>query len=153
MLNISIGSKYLFPRISFHFSKIASTHSGSMQIRRLEVERKFLVTPIAFSYLRSDGGSSGFKNYESLEKQTTHDTYYDRSILLFSKGVYIRRRNRNWKVKIRSGGDFINSAFTEIDGNNAVEEIIQQNLTASADELSIEEMLEPCAEFVTDREF
>jgi len=50
-------------------------------------------------------------------------------------------------VKIRSGGDFINSAFIKIDGDNAIKEIIQQNLTASADGLGIEEMLEPCAEF------
>jgi thiamine-triphosphatase len=64
--------------------------------------------------------------------------------LLFSKGV--------WEAKIRAGGDFINSAFMEVDGNNAVKEVISQNLTVSADGLSIEEMLEPCAEFVTKRE-
>ena len=96
---------------------------------------------------------SGFKNYESFGKQTIHNIYYDRNSLLFSKGVYIRRRNRNWKVKIRSGGDFINSAFIKIDGDNAIKEIIQQNLTASADGLGIEEMLEPCAEFAMEREF
>jgi len=72
--------------------------------------------------------------------------------LLFSKGVYIRRRNGHWEAKIRTGGDFINSAFTEIDGNNAVKEVIEQNLTVSADGVSIQEMLEPCAEFVTERE-
>jgi thiamine-triphosphatase len=40
----------------------------------------------------------------------------------------------------------------EIDGNNAVKEVIKQNLTVSADGLGIEEILEPCAEFVTERE-
>jgi len=34
--------------------------------------------------------------------------------VLFSKGVYIRRRNGHWEAKIRTGGNFINSAFTEV---------------------------------------
>jgi hypothetical protein len=106
MLNVSIRSRHVFPRISCYFSKIASTHSGWVQIRRLEVERKFLVTPVAVSYLRSNGRGSGFKKYESLGKQTTQDTYYDRNGLLFSEGVYIRRRNGHWEAKIRGGGDF-----------------------------------------------
>ena len=152
MLNVFTRNKHALPRTSYHFGKTASTHSGSVQIRRLEVERKFLVTPAVVSYLRSSGGGSRFKKYESLGKQTTHDTYYDRNSLLFSKGVYIRRRNGHWEAKIRTGGDFINSAFTEIDGNNAVKEVIEQNLAVSTDGLGIEEMLEPCAEFVTERE-
>lgn len=152
MLNVSTRSKHVFQRISYPFSRIASTHSDSVQIRRLEVERKFFVTPVAVSYLRSNGGGSRFKKYESLGMQTTHDTYYDRNGLLFSKGVYIRRRNGNWEAKIRTAGDFINSAFTEVDGNNAVKEVIEQNLVVSADRLGIEEILKPCAEFVTERE-
>lgn len=40
----------------------------------------------------------------------------------------------------------------EVDGNNVVKEVIEQNLIVSIDGLSIEEMLEPCAEFVTERE-
>jgi thiamine-triphosphatase len=152
MLNVSTGGRHVSPRISCYFCKIASTHSGRVQIRRLEVERKFLVTPIAVSCLRSNSGGSRFKKRESLGKQTTQDTYYDRNGLLFSKGVYIRRRNGHWEAKIRAGGDFINSAFTEVDSNKTVKEVIEQNLTVSADGLSIEEMLEPCADFVTERE-
>ncbi|KAH8814408.1 hypothetical protein F5882DRAFT_513192 [Hyaloscypha sp. PMI_1271] len=123
-----------------------------VQIRRLEVERKFLVTPITVSYLRSNSGGSRFKKHESLGKQTTQDTYYDRNGLLFSKGVYICRRNGHWEAKIRTDGNFINSAFTEVDGNNAVKEVIEQNLTISTGGLSIEEMLEPYANFLTERE-
>jgi len=152
MLNISTGSRHVFLRVSYYFSNIAFTHSSGVQIRRLEVERKFLVTPIALSYLRSNGGGSRFKKYESLGKHTTHDTYYDQDGLLFSKGVYIRRRNGHWEAKVRTGGDFINSAFMEIDGNKAVKEVIEQNLIVSADGISIEDMLEPCADFVTERE-
>jgi hypothetical protein len=102
-----------------------------------------LVTPVAVSYLRSNTGGSRFKKHESLGKQTTQDTYYDRNGLLFSKGVYIRQRNGHWEAKIRTGGDFINSAFTEVDGNK----VINQNLTISADGLSVEEML-ACRQFV-----
>jgi thiamine-triphosphatase len=153
MLKISTRSRHVFPRISYHSNKVVFTHSGRVQTtRQLEVERKFLVTPAALSYLRSNGGGSGFKKHESLGKQTTHDTYYDRDGLLFSEGVYIRRRNGQWEAKIRTSGDFINSAFTEINGKNAVKEVIKQSLTVSTDRIAIEEMLEPCAEFVTERE-
>ncbi|KAH6714378.1 hypothetical protein DL95DRAFT_469802 [Leptodontidium sp. 2 PMI_412] len=100
LLNVSTESRHVFPRISYYFNKIASAHSGRVQIRRLEVERKLLVTPVAVSYLRSNGGGSRFKKYESFGKQTTHDTY-DRNSLLFSKGVYIRPRNGHWEAKIQ----------------------------------------------------
>ncbi|OAF56022.1 hypothetical protein VC83_07993 [Pseudogymnoascus destructans] len=152
MLNVSTGGRHAFHRISYYFRKAASTHPDRLQARQLEVERKFIVTPAANSYLRSNGGGSGFNKYESLRRQTTNDIYYDRDGLLFSKGVYVRRRNGHWEAKIRTGGDFINSAFAEIDGNNAVREIIDQNLSNSADGADIEEILKPCAEFATDRE-
>lgn len=119
---------------------LAPTYLGRVQIRQLEVEYKFLVTLVTISYLRSNSGGSRFKKYECLGRQTTQDTYYDRYSLLFSKGVYIRRWNGYLEAKIRTSGDFINSAFTEVDGNNIAKEIINQNLTVSADGLSIEEM-------------
>ncbi|KFY37959.1 hypothetical protein V495_06830 [Pseudogymnoascus sp. VKM F-4514 (FW-929)] len=152
MLNVFTGSRHASPRISSYFRKAASTHPDKVHTRRLEVERKFKATPAAHSYLRSNGGGSRFNQYENLGKQTTNDIYYDRDGLLFSKGVYIRRRNGHWEAKIRAGGGFINSAFVEIDGNNAVKEIIKQNLSDSADGAGIEEILKPCAEFATDRE-
>ncbi|KAN0116781.1 hypothetical protein V8E51_002758 [Hyaloscypha variabilis] len=113
MLNVSTGGRHVFPRISYYFNKVASTYSGRVQIRRLEVERKFLVTLVTVSYLRSNSGG---------------------------------------EAKIRTGGDFINSAFIEVNSNNIVKGVIEQNLTISIDGLSIEEILEPCAEFVTERE-
>ncbi len=78
MLNVSTRGRHIFPRISC-YSKIASTYSGRVQIRQLEVERKFLVTPVAVSYLRSNSSSLRFKKHESLGRQTTQDTYYDRN--------------------------------------------------------------------------
>ncbi|KFZ20938.1 hypothetical protein V502_02965 [Pseudogymnoascus sp. VKM F-4520 (FW-2644)] len=151
MLNVT-GSRHAFLRISYYFRRAASTHPDRVQTRRLEVERKFIVTPAAGSYLRSNGGGSRFSKYESLGKLTTNDIYYDRDGLLFSIGVYVRQRNGHWEAKIRTGGDLINSAFAEIDGNNAVKEIIKQNLRDSADGADIEEILKPCAEFATGRE-
>jgi thiamine-triphosphatase len=152
-LKASSRGGYAFPRVYYCFNRMASSHSGREKICCLEVERKFLATPLAISYLRSNGGGSpGFKKHENLGMQTTHDIYYDQNGLLFAKGVYIRRRNGNWEVKMRTAGDFINSAFTEVQGSDAVKEVIEQNLTISADGLGIEEMLEPCADFVTERE-
>jgi thiamine-triphosphatase len=55
-------------------------------------------------------------------------------------------------VKIRTGNDFINLAFMEVDGNNAIKEVIEQNLTVFINGFNIEEILEPCAEFITKRE-
>lgn len=150
--HIFTRSRHLIPRISYCFGNFAYTHSGKAQGRRLEVERKFLVTPAAVSFLRSNSGGSGLNICESLGNQTTHDIYYDRNGFLFSKGVYVRRRNGHWEAKVRAGGDFINSSFTEIDGNEAVKEIIKRNLIDASDGHNIEEMLEPCAAFVTERE-
>ncbi|KAH8803477.1 CYTH-like domain-containing protein [Xylogone sp. PMI_703] len=146
------ASRRISTYVSYHFNKVISFHLDSKQVHRLEVERKFLPTPAAVSYLRSNGGGSGFKEYQDLGRQTTQDTYYDRKGFLFSKGVYIRRRNGYWEAKIRSGGNFINSAFKEVDGNDAVKDVIGKHITISSDSFSIEEVLEPCAEFVTERE-
>lgn len=151
MLNVSTGSRHALLRIPYYFTRAASTHPDRVQTC-LEVERKFIVTPAANSYLRSNGGGSGFNKHENLGKLTTNDIYYDRDGLLFSKGVYVRQRNGHWEAKIRTGGDFINSAFAEIDGNIAVKEIIKQNLRGFTDGADIEEILKPCAEFATDRE-
>ncbi|KAK8120251.1 hypothetical protein PG999_004371 [Apiospora kogelbergensis] len=85
-------------------------------------------------------------------KATTHDIYYDRDGLLFSKGVYVRRRDGRWEAKIRAGGDYINSAFMEIDGIQAVERAVKNIMVLPGFRSDLEEMLVPCADFVTDRE-
>jgi hypothetical protein len=96
MLNVSTRSRPLFPLISCYFSKIASNPLGSLQGRRLGVEREFSVLILAVSYLPFNGGGSRFKKHESLGKQTTHDTYYNCNTLLLLKGVYNRLRNGHW---------------------------------------------------------
>lgn len=132
--------------------KAASLHTNTMQARTLEVERKFLVTPSSVSYLRSNGEGSRFEKHKSLGNRIDHDIYFDRNNLFFSRGIYVRQRNGSWEVKIRSGGDYLNSAFTEVEGSDAVKEVIKQHLDFAAGKLGIEEILEPCADFVTKRE-
>ena len=129
ILNASTKNRHVLSHISYYFNSIAFTHLSTMQTRRLEVQRKFFVTPAAITSLCSNGAGSRFNRYESLGKQTTHDIYYDRNHALFSKGVYIiRRRNGQWEAKVRTGGDSIHSALREIDGNGPVKEVIEENL-------------------------
>ncbi len=85
-------------------------------------------------------------------KNSTDDIYYDRNGLFFSSGICIRRRDGSWEAKPHIGGDSINSAFTKVDGYMAVNEVIKQNLTVCIEGLEIEDLLEPCAEFLTERE-
>lgn len=137
--------------------QIASTHSSSAtRIRRLEVERKFLVTRSGAHFLRE---GTRFTQHESLGERTFHDTYYDydQQGTLFSKGIYVRRRNGRLEAKIRTGGDFVNSAFAETDDRREIMETVKRCLDDSsgvdgASSSSIEEMLEPCADFSTKRE-
>lgn len=133
-------------------SRIAFFHAKAPQGRRLEVERKFLVTPASLGVLRSVEQKSIFKKHENLGFKTTHDVYYDRDGLLFAKGIYIRKRNSLWEAKIRTGGDFLNSAFLEVDGSDTVRDAVKKYLNIPLNDLSIEEVLSPCADFVTDRE-
>lgn len=144
--------KLVVTRIGSLFIKAASLHTNTMHARTLEVERKFLVTSPSVSDLHSNGKGLRFEKYESLGRRTDHDIYFDRSNLLFSKGIYIRRRNGSWEVKIRSGGDYLNSAFIEIGDSDAVKEVIEQNLDVATDRIGIEEILELCADFITERE-
>jgi len=64
----------------------------------------------------------------------------------------VRKRNTLWEAKIRKGGDFLNSAFLEVDGSKAVSNAAKKYLNVPLDGRSIEEVLSPCAEFVTRRE-
>ena len=88
------------------------------------------------AYLRSNGGGSTFKRHKSLGKQTTYETYCDRNNVLFLPSIQFRRRVGHWEAKIRVAGDFINPAFMEINGNNPVNEVVEQNLPVTADILA-----------------
>lgn len=156
-MNLQITSRYasqcaVSRSTTLTYLQGARFHSSRAQYRQLEVERKFLATKSAIEYLRSNGGDSSFKAHKTIGRKTAHDIYYDRNDQLFSKGIYIRQRNGNWEAKVRVDGDFINSAFTEVEGYMAVKEAVKHHLAGATEGLRIEGVLKPCAEFVTERE-
>jgi thiamine-triphosphatase len=137
---------------SHSLGKPTSIYSASLHARGLEVEHKFIVTPPSLAYLQSNSGVPKFKKHENLGNKTYHDIYYDRQGCLFAKGVYIRKRNGEWEAKSRTGGDFVNSALAEVHSSRAVRDTINQNLFVIGDGRVIEEVLSPCAEFLTKRQ-
>src|SRR5438034_1587081 len=78
----------------------------------LEVERKFC--GLAVQKLTTNSGNPPFRSLESLGDRTIRDIYYDRSNILSTKGVWVRRRNGQWQAKIKRGGNFNNSRFEEL---------------------------------------
>jgi thiamine-triphosphatase len=77
----------------------------------LEVERKF--AGLTTSALHQRGGFPPFRSLEYLGKQTLRDTYFDRHDVLSRNGMWLRQRNGDWQMKIRKGGDRVNSKFQE----------------------------------------
>ncbi|CAG8972332.1 hypothetical protein HYALB_00001735 [Hymenoscyphus albidus] len=110
----------------------------------VEVERKFCPNDHSYQYLAING-------YDK-KRTRIHDIYYDRYGQLFQLGVYLRRRNGEWEGKISVSGNYIDSVCTEILGADAVKEVIKRNLKISTDGKTIQELLKPCAEFITDRQ-
>lgn len=111
----------------------------------LECERKFNVTPIGETFLR--GGSS--KNPTELRPrpkleftyqgaQTIRDQYLDHEGRLVSRGIWLRKRiepslhpspdqdigNITLEAKKRIGGDYNDSQFEEISGQDAVRRLL-----------------------------
>lgn len=156
-----------------HNSPSHSQISTNQPPLQLEVERKFLATPLSITYLRTNSlrkpDRSLFTHHEYLGRRKTHDVYFDLPDgHFFSKGIYVRKRDGIWEAKIRSGGDFLNSAFVEVEGLEGVREVVEGELgvlkkggeeeEGSYDdkglggEIVLEDVLNPCAEFVTERE-
>ncbi|CAG8973641.1 hypothetical protein HYALB_00002207 [Hymenoscyphus albidus] len=130
-----------FKSSAFIACSFASARSFASTV---EVERKFCPNEHSYQYLATNG----------YDKKGTriHDIYYDRYGQLFQLGVYLRLRNGEWEGKISVSGNYINSVCTEIVGAEAVKEVIKRNLKISTDGKTIQELLKPCAEFVTDRQ-
>jgi thiamine-triphosphatase len=77
-----------------------------------------------------------------LPRKRVTDKYFDRAGALESKGIWIRWRREQttahdgngaetssdgfWEAKIKQGGDFVNSRFTEVKGRDAVEELLAE---------------------------
>lgn len=100
----------------------------------LEVERKFAPTATSIRQLDQNTGSPPFESVVHQGIACFEDRYYDTTTDTLSKaGVWIRRREKfecgvrrfegykrrdprdvSWEAKVRVGGDFINSAFSEV---------------------------------------
>ncbi|KAF2116804.1 CYTH-like domain-containing protein [Lophiotrema nucula] len=119
----------------------------------LEVERKFLPTLESLAGLRANTGERPFVNHRPLGLSTYHDIYYDRAGELMKRGIYVRLRNGDWEAKVRSGGDFLNSQFTEYNKREEIEEILRSVSASIGQSLRLHPFdLSVVANFVTKRE-
>ncbi len=132
----------------------------------LEVERKFrrLTVPTLSNITTTAAAHTpAFRSVVALPTRQIHDIYYDTAqhALCSTAGAWIRRRNGTWEVKVRRGGDFVNSRFQELRGAHAVGECVASVLgrgggggAALGEEESGKNNfgLEVMAEFVTTRE-
>lgn len=78
----------------------------------LEVERKFC--PSAVALIAANAGFPRFNQFTTLPVTTFTDTYFDLKHSLRDRGVWLRRRDNDWEMKVRTGGDLLNSSFQEI---------------------------------------
>ncbi|KAF3766525.1 hypothetical protein M406DRAFT_68851 [Cryphonectria parasitica EP155] len=91
-------------------------HPQTTKHTNLEVERKFQPTATSLHLLANNAGSPKFT---SLERNPTsgrriEDLYFDTpSLVLMNQGIYVRRRNGCLEAKLRVGGDYVRSAFSE----------------------------------------
>ena len=143
---------YASPHRPYTRRNITNISSKNAAVRELEVERKFALTPSSLAYLKSKDACSKFDSYMHLGRKSTHDIYFDRNGTLMSKGLYVRRRDGLWEAKVRVGGDFINSSFREINDVDSIRKEITKYSVGVGINRAIEEMLCPCADFVTERE-
>ncbi|KEF54662.1 adenylate cyclase [Exophiala aquamarina CBS 119918] len=105
----------------------------------LEVERKF--SPSAVALIARNAGCPPFKNFTTLPTTAFRDTYFDLETTLRDQGMWLRRRGNDWELKVKTGGDFINSSFQEISGT----EEIEQTLTKHFPRASLSTPKTPCS--------
>ncbi|UKZ76775.1 hypothetical protein TrVFT333_004485 [Trichoderma virens FT-333] len=117
--------------------------------RILEVERKF--RSFAVPKLTQYGGLPHFKSLQKLPIRIIRDSYYDKSNLLSSAGVWIRRRDDRWEAKVKKGGSFTNSRFEELTHVDDISACIKR-ITGIDDREARNFGLDPIAIFSTTRE-
>jgi thiamine-triphosphatase len=128
---------------------------------KLEIERKFVPTPLLLKYASenpihetltlppskfstTDNTSLPRITLSRLPRKRITDKYFDRNGALMSKGIWVRWRHEQttahdgkdaettkngaadgfWEAKVKQGGDYINSRFSEVRGRDAVEELL-----------------------------
>ena len=118
---------------------------------KLEVERKFVCTPHTKNLLHANSGSPPLPNLAFKGQHSFEDTYYDFDKALFSHGIWIRKRNGTWQAKIRQGGDFTNSQFSELEGKKDIKALVER-LHVGADTGTVNFGLGEMARYVTQRD-
>jgi thiamine-triphosphatase len=122
----------------------------SRSLIRLEVERKFSAEIGTLQNLTTNRRAPRFQTLVCLGQQSIEDQYYDRSSVLSSKGIWVRRRNGNWEAKIRKGGSFTNSQFQELSDPQTIAKHVN-NLIPTIQSQSENFGLESIASFTTTR--
>ncbi|MCJ1399101.1 hypothetical protein MMC11_002303 [Xylographa trunciseda] len=97
----------------------------------LEVERKFVCNPLTTSVIHANIGLPQLPNLTFKGRRTFEDIYYDLNEVCSSQGVYIRKRNGTWQAKVRQGGDFTNSQFSEFDEVEGIEALVEKLYSSS----------------------
>src|SRR6266487_4821250 len=100
----------------------------------LEIEQKFRFTPSLCQFFRLNKGHPPFSSLKSLGTHRFYDIYFDRSQILAQNGVWIRKRDDKWEAKRRIEGNFIRTAFEEIDDSTRIHSLVCQYLPGSPDE-------------------
>lgn len=115
----------------------------------LEVERKFVPTPALKALVNDSPQTHPFhlattpvssrKILTRLTRKLVTDKYFDRKGQLESHGIWVRWRKEQvtkhdgtdaepaqgfWEAKVKQGGDFVDSKFIEVQGRDAVENVM-----------------------------
>lgn len=118
----------------------------------LEVEQKFGFSPSLIRLFKSNKGNPPFSNLLYQGTHRFHDAYFDHaSQILANNGIWIRRRDTRWEAKRRTEGDFVRTAFEEIDNLGRIHDLVCRYLPGSPDAHK-NFGLDVCCQFNTTRE-
>ena len=121
-------------------------------VSKLEVERKFVPSPLLKKYANESATTSRIhltptaKHIPSvvltrLPRKRITDKYFDHKGQLEQKGIWVRWRKEqitthdgadttathsSWEAKVKQGGNFLDSQFVEVKGRDAVETLMAE---------------------------
>lgn len=133
----------------FTMSTLNKTLNNRFLTSLLEVERKFVPTPALKGLINESSKPQTFylsaipissrKLLTRLTRKLVTDKYYDRKGQLESHGIWVRWRKEQvtkqdgtdaqpaqgfWEAKVKQDGDFVDSKFIEVQGRDAVENVM-----------------------------
>jgi thiamine-triphosphatase len=109
-----------------------STCKKPIRTQKLEVERKFIPHNISEPLRFGDFANPHdiyplYKPFSFVGISDICDVYYDLPHgpeKLMDQGIYVRKRNGEWEVKIRKSGNYVNSKCIEVQGKQKVKEVL-----------------------------